>query len=220
MFLIFKHNTTEFKIQIKVGNNNEGNEEIEEGESSESLPSTLGELRKQISQKTQCDITTMKLIRKGKFIIAPMEESLENLGFNENDKILVIGGSSKIDEGKEILIKYEKTHLTKLNGIFKEIDEDLSEMERNFLKGEMLNEMLRRMEKRLKEFTEHSLQHLEAIDALNIYTDNSVEEQNQRNRERRKTLVDNIQELLRANDKNILRFEQYKKSLEFPDLKP
>jgi len=64
-----------------------------------------------------------------------MEESLENLGFNENDKILVIGGSSKIDEGKEILIKYEKTHLTKLNGIFKEIDEDLSEMERNFLEG-------------------------------------------------------------------------------------
>nr|CAD2203097.1 unnamed protein product [Meloidogyne enterolobii] len=220
MFLIFKHNTTEFKIQIKVGNNNEGNEEIEEGESSESLPSTLGELRKQISQKTQCDITTMKLIKKGKFIIAPMEESLENLGFNENDKILVIGGSSKIDEGKEILIKYEKTHLTKLNGIFKEIDEDLSEMERNFLEGEMLNEMLRRMEKRLNEFTEHSLQHLEAIDALNIYTDNSIEEQNQRNRERRKTLVDNIQELLRANDKNILRFEQYKKSLEFPDLKP
>nr|CAD2165693.1 unnamed protein product [Meloidogyne enterolobii] len=220
MFLIFKHNTTEFKIQIKVGNNNDGNEEIEEGESSESLPSTLGELRKQISQKTQCDITTMKLIKKGKFIIAPMEESLENLGFNENDKILVIGGSSKIDEGKEILIKYEKTHLTKLNGIFKEIDEDLSEMERNFLEGEMLNEMLRRMEKRLKEFTEHSLQHLEAIDALNIYTDNSIEEQNQRNRERRKTLVDNIQELLRANDKNILRFEQYKKSLEFPDLKP
>uniref|UniRef100_A0A914N4N5 BAG family molecular chaperone regulator 1 n=1 Tax=Meloidogyne incognita TaxID=6306 RepID=A0A914N4N5_MELIC len=219
MFLIFKHNTTEFKIQIKVGNNNDGNE-IEGGESSESLPSTLGELRKQISQKTQCDITTMKLIKKGKFIIAPMEESLENLGFNENDKILVIGGSSKIDEGKEILIKYEKTHLTKLNGIFKEIDEDLSEMERNFLEGEMLNEMLRRMEKRLNEFTEHSLQHLEAIDALNIYTDNSIEEQNQRNRERRKTLVDNIQELLRANDKNILRFEQYKKSLEFPDLKP
>uniref|UniRef100_A0A915NJB4 BAG family molecular chaperone regulator 1 n=1 Tax=Meloidogyne floridensis TaxID=298350 RepID=A0A915NJB4_9BILA len=203
MFLIFKHNTTEFKIQIKVGNNNDGNE-IEGGESSESLPSTLGELRKQISQKTQCDITTMKLIKKGKFIIAPMEESLENLGFNENDKILVIGGSSKIDEGKEILIKYEKTHLTKLNGIFKEIDEDLSEMERNFLEGEMLNEMLRRMEKRLNEFTEHSLQHLEAIDALNIYTDNSIEEQNQRNRERRKTLVDNIQELLRANDKNIL----------------
>uniref|UniRef100_A0A914P3N8 BAG family molecular chaperone regulator 1 n=1 Tax=Meloidogyne incognita TaxID=6306 RepID=A0A914P3N8_MELIC len=219
MFLIFKHNKTEFKIQIKVGNNNDGNE-IEGGESSESLPSTLGELRKQISQKTQCDITTMKLIKKGKFIIAPMEESLENLGFNENDKILVIGGSSKIDEGKEILIKYEKTHLTKLNGIFKEIDEDLSEMERNFLEGEMLNEMLRRMEKRLNEFTEHSLQHLEAIDALNIYTDNSIEEQNQRNRERRKTLVDNIQELLRANDKNILRFEQYKKSLEFPDLKP
>uniref|UniRef100_A0A914MY73 BAG family molecular chaperone regulator 1 n=2 Tax=Meloidogyne incognita group TaxID=654580 RepID=A0A914MY73_MELIC len=218
MFLIFKHNKTEFKIQIKVGNNNDGNE-TEGGESSESLPSTLGELRKQISQKTQCDITTMKLIKKGKFIIAPMEESLENLGFNENDKILVIGGSSKIDEGKEILIKYEKTHLTKLNGIFKEIDEDLSEMERNFLEGEMLNEMLRRMEKRLNEFTEHSLQHLEAIDALNIYTDNSIEEQNQRNRERRKTLVDSIQELLRANDKNILRFEQYKKSLEFPDLK-
>jgi len=64
MFLIFKHNTTEFKIQIKVGNNNDGNE-IEGGESSESLPSTLGELRKQISQKTQCDITTMKLIKKG-----------------------------------------------------------------------------------------------------------------------------------------------------------
>ncbi|KAL7074583.1 hypothetical protein ACQ4LE_006254 [Meloidogyne hapla] len=214
MLLNFKHNTKEFKIPIKVGDN-----EDETGESSEQIPSTLGELRERISQETGCDITTMKLIKKGKFIIAPMEEPLENLGFNENDKIMVIG-AVKADTGNEVLVEYEKNHLTKLNGLFKTIDEDLFEIERNFLQGEMLDEMLRRMEKRLHEFTERSLQHLEAIDALNIYTDNSTEEQKQRNRERRKTLVEDIQELLRANDKNILRLEQYKKSLEFPDLKP
>ncbi|KAF7638777.1 hypothetical protein Mgra_00001857 [Meloidogyne graminicola] len=214
MLLSFKYNTKEMGIKIKIS---EDDEEI--GESSELLPSTLGELRELISQKTGCDIMTMRLIRKGKFIIAPMEESLGNFGFNENDKILVIG-STKVYTGKEVLITYEKTHLTKLSELFKEIDEDLCEIERNFLQGEMLNEMIKRMEKKLHAFTERSLQHLESIDALQIYTDHSTAEQNQRSREHRKMLVDNIQELLRANDKNILRLEGYKKSLEFPDLKP
>jgi hypothetical protein len=63
-----------------------------------------------------------------------MEESLENIGFNENDKIMVVG-AIKSDNGRELLIEFEKTHLAKLGGIFKTIDEDLFEIERNFLQG-------------------------------------------------------------------------------------
>lgn len=82
----------------------------------------------------------------------------------------------------------------------------------------MLKEMLDRMDKRIREFTERSLQHLESIDALNIYDDNITDEQKQRNREKRKSMIDGIQTLLRDNDKNSFRLQQYRKSLEFPDL--
>lgn len=87
----------------------------------------------------------------------------------------------------------------------------------NFL-GDILDEMMKRMEKRIKEFTEKSLRHLESLDALELYTDNMTDEQKKKNREKRKTMVDGVQTLLRDNDKFLFRLEQYKKSLEFPDL--
>lgn len=85
----------------------------------------------------------------------------------------------------------------------------------HFVLGAVLNEMLRRMNKRLMEFTETALRHLESIDALDIYGQNTSEEQKCRNREKRKSLVDRIQELLRENDKYAFRLKQYKISLEY-----
>jgi hypothetical protein len=64
----------------------------------------------------------------------PMEEPIENFNFKENDKIMVIGKST-VDPGFVALTAYEKNNLTKLNGLFGEIEKDLAELERNFLEG-------------------------------------------------------------------------------------
>jgi hypothetical protein len=75
--------------------------------------------------------------------------------------------------------------------------------------------MLKRMEKRIREFTEKSLTHLESIDGLQIWKEDTTDSQKQRNREKRKSMVDGVQELLRENDKFDFRLKQYRNSLEY-----
>ena len=71
------------------------------------------------------------------------------------------------------------------------------------------------MEKRIREFTEKSLTHLESIDGLQIWKEDTTDSQKQRNREKRKSMVDGVQELLRENDKFDFRLKQYRNSLEY-----
>uniref|UniRef100_A0A183BVD8 non-specific serine/threonine protein kinase n=1 Tax=Globodera pallida TaxID=36090 RepID=A0A183BVD8_GLOPA len=150
-----------------------------------------------------------------KYIVAPMERPLSELNLKADDKILVMGIAPKQNPGIVLLSDYEKAHLVKLSELFKTNGDDITELERNFLEGDVLDPMLKRMDKRLKQFTETALRHLEAIDALDIYGEGASEEGKCRSREKRKCLVDGIQTLLRDNDKYAFRLQQYRKSLHY-----
>uniref|UniRef100_A0A914HG98 non-specific serine/threonine protein kinase n=1 Tax=Globodera rostochiensis TaxID=31243 RepID=A0A914HG98_GLORO len=108
-------------------------------------------------------------VGKGKYIVAPMERPLSELNLKADDKILVMGIAPKQNPGIVLLSDYEKAHLVKLSELFKPNGDDVTELERNFLEGDVLDQMLKHMDKRLKQFTETALRHLEAIDALDIY---------------------------------------------------
>ena len=145
--IIIKFSGKEFQIPIFA--DEETNNEKEGGITNDGeIPKTLGELRDVIANKTGCDQSTMKLLRKGlfylfyysyiyslgKFIVLPLDEPIENLKFKDKEKIMVIGTSKK-DSGFELLVAYEKNNLPKLSDLYKNIDEDLTELERNFLEG-------------------------------------------------------------------------------------
>lgn len=77
--------------------------------------------------------------------------------------------------------------------------------------------MIAKTEKTLKMFSITAEKHLEAIDALEIYADGIAEEQRQRNREKRKQIIDGVLQLLNLNDKYLRRLEDYKFRVEHPD---
>uniref|UniRef100_A0A914HE14 BAG domain-containing protein n=1 Tax=Globodera rostochiensis TaxID=31243 RepID=A0A914HE14_GLORO len=226
---IIKHGVKDFRMDIDVGDEDgqpekEGSAETRTEEENgcdpkpseeKGMPKNLGELRDRICEQTGCDNSTMRLIHKGKYIVAPMERPLSELNLKADDKILVMGIAPKQNPGIVLLSDYEKVHLVKLIELFKTNGDDITELERNFLEGEVLDQMLKRMDKRLKQFTETALRHLEAIDALDIYGEGASEEGKCRSREKRKCLVDGIQTLLRDNDKYAFRLQQYRKSLHY-----
>ena len=78
-------------------------------------------------------------------------------------------------------------------------------------------EMIKRMDKRVKLFTEASLKHLENIDGLQIFDESTPEETKMKNREKRKQLIDGVQTLLNQNDKFHFRLEYFKFKIEHPD---
>ena len=73
------------------------------------------------------------------------------------------------------------------------------------------------MEKRLKQFADTSMKHLENLDGIQIFNDETSDEQKQRNREKRKELIQGVQDLLNLNDKFEFRLSQYAFKLEHPD---
>ncbi|KAL3074970.1 hypothetical protein niasHS_014415 [Heterodera schachtii] len=214
-----KQTKVEEKEEKEGGGKNEENgtdcEAAKPSEAKQKMPTNLGELRERICEETGYENGTMKLIHKGKYIVAPMDRRLAELKLKDGDRIVAIGvvATPKPASGVEMLANYEKTHLAKLDELYKTIGDDITELERNFLQGEMLDQMLKRMDKRVKEFTEAALRHLETIDALDIYPTGATEEQKCRCREKRKCMVDTVQTLLNENDKYTFRLEQYRKSL-------
>lgn len=151
--IIIKFSGKEFQIPTSsaAADDEEINNEKEDGLTDGEIPKTLGELRDLIANKTGCDQSTMKLLRKGfliysnyskfcdfsgKFIVMPLDEPIENLKFKDKEKIMVIGASNK-DSGFELLVAYEKNNLPKLSDLYKNIDQDLTELERNFLQGKL-----------------------------------------------------------------------------------
>lgn len=104
-----------------------------------------------------------------------------------------MGRAVKTDPGLSSLINYERYKLVKLNNIFEQNGKDLDLLERNFLEGDEFDsfhlicflgtnrvEMIKKTEKILRDFNEAAEKHLEAIDALNIFDDNTSEEQKKR----------------------------------------
>ena len=155
MLLTIKHSGKDYLAPIQVDGANAIDEinpvhnEEKDATSSEKPLATLGDLRDWISNETGCDLGTMKLIWKGlftfyfkfkpkissgKYIVDTMDKPLQDFKFKSTDKIMVMG-ATKRDPGLQLLLDYEKTQLTKLAGIFKTNEEDLTELEKNFLQG-------------------------------------------------------------------------------------
>lgn len=152
----------------------------------------------------------------GKTITGADDISLLELNFKENDKVLIMGKVSaalKDDPGFSALVAYEKANLVALQKQHQQIETDLSAMELNFLDVEKSLEMAKKMEKRLAHFSEASMKHIEAIDALNIIGELTSEAQAVRNREKRKSLIDGINTLLNGSDRHVRRLEEYRKKL-------
>ncbi|KAL6730975.1 hypothetical protein Aduo_001890 [Ancylostoma duodenale] len=180
------------------------------------MVSTMEQLRARISEEANIDPSCMKIIHRGKTLNATNDCSLLELKFKENDKLLVMGKVStamKDDVGFSALVSYEKSHLVPLQKSHEEIERDLTAMELNYLDVEKSLEMVKKMDKRLLQFTETSMKHLEGLDGLDIIGELTSAAQATRNREKRKSLIDGIHTLMNGNDKHVRRLEEYKKKL-------
>ena len=80
---------------------------------------------------------------------------------------------------------------------------------------EMTKEMISRILKRVLHYNDTCEKHLEKIDAIKIFDDETPEISKQRNREVRKAMIQGIQDYLNLNDKFKFRLEQLNKSYEF-----
>ncbi|KAJ1374402.1 hypothetical protein KIN20_037086 [Parelaphostrongylus tenuis] len=200
------------KIRVSVGSKSFP---IDIGEGDGSV-STLGELKTRVSEEANIDTSCMKIIHRGKTITGDNDQSLLNMNFKDNDKVIIMGKAAvtlKDDPGFSNLVSYEKANLLGLQRQHEEIESDLSAMERNYLDVEKSLLMVKKMEKRLSQFTECSMKHLEALDRMDIVGELTTESQAVRNREKRKSLVDGIHALMNGNDKHVRRLEEYKKKL-------
>ncbi|KAI1721876.1 BAG family molecular chaperone regulator 1 [Ditylenchus destructor] len=181
--------------------------------SSAKLLRTVGDLRNFIAYEVDGDPEKMKIIFRGKYISTDATEPLSKYSFKESDKLMVLNIAKKVGQeecpGFKALCDYEKKHLTEFNQTFTKNGADLSELQRNFLEGDKLAEMIRRVEKQLKMFTEAGIRHMEKLDSLVIFSESTSDEQKQRNREKRKSLINGIQDLLNKNDKYLFELNQY-----------
>ncbi|PIO59840.1 ubiquitin family protein, partial [Teladorsagia circumcincta] len=133
--------------------------------------STLGQFKTHVAKEANIESSCMKIIHRGKTITGEDDLSLLDMNFKDNDKILIMGkvsSSLKDDPGFSALVAYEKANLVGLQKQHEQIESDLSAMELNFLDVQKSLEMVKRMEKRLANFTETSMKHLEALDGLSI----------------------------------------------------
>ncbi|CAI5439398.1 unnamed protein product [Caenorhabditis angaria] len=176
----------------------------------------LGEFRDFIAQENELDRDAMKILHRGKILSTDDEIAIESVGFKEGDKVIVMGGKKmaiKDDPGFSALLQYEKHNLNNLQKTFDELSKDLTELEKGYLEKPKQIEMIKKFDKRLKQFNEESERHLESIDGIQIIRENTPENQVKRNREKRKTLISGVQDLLNQNDKFVKRLEEYEKKL-------
>lgn len=188
-------------------------------ENTKAAPSTFGELKELISKEADLDPSAMKIIHRGRSLAGEDGDSLSNFKFKEGDKLLVLGKPplTQEDQGWKQLLKYEKEYLPKIGKAYDKNEEDLAGLEQNFLEGPMRLEAIKKMERRLHQFTEDCLKLLETLDGLQIVSDQTHEEQAQRNREKRKSLVNGLQDLLNRNDKFVHRLKDYLYKVEHPE---
>ncbi|KAI6225237.1 BAG family molecular chaperone regulator 1 [Aphelenchoides fujianensis] len=178
---------------------------------------TVGELRDLIGAEWDVDPNVVKIIHRGKQIGFEPDERLSALRFKPKDAVKFLGKPSPADPGMKALQKYERENLVKLNKLFEQNGKDVEMLEKNFLDGKNREELLRKTEKTLKQFNETAEKHLEAIDGLAIFGDQTPDHQKVRNREKRKTLVDGVLQLLNLNDKFLRRLDDYRFKMEHPD---
>ena len=78
----------------------------------------------------------------------------------------------------------------------------------------MTGEMIARLWKRVLHYNEVCEKHLEKIDSIKIFDDDTPELGKQKNRDIRRAMIQGIQDYLNLNDKFKFRLEQLKQSQE------
>ncbi|KAI6229123.1 hypothetical protein M3Y99_01153000 [Aphelenchoides fujianensis] len=98
------------------------------------------------------------------------------------------GKKSNTDPGMQALKKYERDHLSKLTKSAKKCAKDW-------------DQYVKKTERALTKFNVDAEKHLAALDALPITTVRTPDAQKARNRSKRKKLVNELQDVLKTNDK-------------------
>uniref|UniRef100_A0A914YGE9 BAG family molecular chaperone regulator 1 n=1 Tax=Panagrolaimus superbus TaxID=310955 RepID=A0A914YGE9_9BILA len=188
-----------------------------QGSENEKVLQTIGDLREAISEVSDYDGNSMKLIYKGRMLSMDSKEHLSSYHFRTSDKVMGLGKprQERIEDiGTKELRKYEKEHLSKIEKGYDEIKTDMESLEQNFLNVDMTAEMITRLWKRVLHYNEICEKHMEKIDAIKIFDDDTPENGKQKNREIRRSMIQGIQNYLNLNDKFKFRLEQMKMNLE------
>uniref|UniRef100_A0A0N4ZN74 BAG family molecular chaperone regulator 1 n=1 Tax=Parastrongyloides trichosuri TaxID=131310 RepID=A0A0N4ZN74_PARTI len=215
-------NKQSFQLTLDVSGNNPP-EDIEdlnfENEEIRTLY-TFGELKQVIIEKCKFCLDNVRIIHRGKTLNGDDNTLLSTFKFKDGDKVLCMGKpdpKKAIDDGQKMLEDYEKKKYQPYAESFAILKEDLNQLCNNWLEGEKRMEMIKITEKRIKTIEEKAVRMLEEIDSMNIFNDDTIDEQKQRNREKRKFLVNRIQEKLNEGDKLSYQLETYKFKTEHPD---
>uniref|UniRef100_A0AC34FE02 BAG family molecular chaperone regulator 1 n=1 Tax=Panagrolaimus sp. ES5 TaxID=591445 RepID=A0AC34FE02_9BILA len=207
----------EFKVSTEPPPDYAGSSLQPQGSEGEKVLQTIGDLREAISEVSEYDGNLMKLIYKGRMLSMDSKEHLSAYHFHTGDKVMGLGKprQERIEDiGTKELRKYEKEHLSKIEKSYDEIKTDMESLEQNFLNVDMTAEMITRLWKRVLHYNEICEKHMEKIDAIKIFDDDTPENGKQKNREIRKSMIQGIQNYLNLNDKFKFRLEQMKQNLE------
>ncbi|CAJ0578348.1 unnamed protein product, partial [Mesorhabditis spiculigera] len=177
-------NYIEQDIDISIG------DESEEGSQA---PRTLAEFRRAAAELYGLDPERIKFVHAAKMIneIEPGERLLSEFGFKEGERVVLMGRAMAEDAGFKRLCDYEKS-LTPFQETFAKLGVDLGELEKGFLEGSQRKEAIQKMDKRIRTFNEIGIRHLEGLDAIELTSEASTPAQVQRNREKRKALINGI----------------------------
>uniref|UniRef100_A0A0N5CEP4 BAG domain-containing protein n=1 Tax=Strongyloides papillosus TaxID=174720 RepID=A0A0N5CEP4_STREA len=181
---------------------------------------TFGELKHVIVEKCKYTSDSIRIIHRGKTLTGDDSALLSTFRFKEGDKIMCMGKpdpKKHIDPGQKLLVDYEKNKYQPYAESFATLKEDLNQLCNNFLDGEKRMDMIKNTEKRIKGIEEKGVKMLEELDGLVIFEDSTNDEQKQRNREKRKFLINRIQDKLNESDKLSYQLETYRYKTEHPD---
>uniref|UniRef100_A0AC35U261 BAG family molecular chaperone regulator 1 n=1 Tax=Rhabditophanes sp. KR3021 TaxID=114890 RepID=A0AC35U261_9BILA len=181
---------------------------------------TFRELKDLILEKTKYLEEGLRIICRGKTMMHSDDTPLASLKLKENEKLMCMGKpdpSRLVDIGFQRLLDFDKKSVCVWKKELLEIEADFGEMKKNFLVDEMREEMTKKMKKRMQYFGEKGTRLLENIDGLVIFADDTAEDQRLRNREKRKNLVCEIQNVLGHNDKLIFQVENWKNKVELEE---
>uniref|UniRef100_A0A915PGF1 BAG domain-containing protein n=1 Tax=Setaria digitata TaxID=48799 RepID=A0A915PGF1_9BILA len=181
--------------------------------------STFGSLKEQVCSLCNVSPMALKIVHRGRILTGDNSTLLSSFNFKENDKLLILGKppTTETDAGWKMLVDFERKHTVHVSKAYAKNECDLTQLEKNFLKDPERREYVRGMDKRLKGFAENCMKLLETLDGLQINNDCTEEEQVQRNREKRKFLVDGLQDALNKNDKLMGRLTDYVNRCEHPE---
>ncbi|VDO44015.1 unnamed protein product [Onchocerca flexuosa] len=141
--------------------------------------STFGSLKQRVCSLCSIDPTALKIVHRGRILMGDNSTPLSAFNFKENDKLLVLGRppTRETDVGWKLLVDFERKHTVNVSEIYAKNENDLTQLEKNFLKDPERQGYIKGMDKRLKGYAENCMKLLETLDGLQINTNNTEEEQ-------------------------------------------